>query len=763
MISKRDKLIKQLDKAAELGMPAPASVLLELARQDMDEKLQAADTPIQPEDLPIYSLTQPGAVPAPEVEGLVLTSVGWQKPQLRVHSGGGGGSGVGPPGPPGPQGPQGIQGPPGVDGLDGTNGTDGIDGTNGTNGIDGANGTNGIDGREVLLQAGATYIQWQYTGDVSWTNLIAISAITGPAGADGIDGTNGTNGVDGTNGTNGIDGAPGPNLVSTTTTTNITGILMGDGATVLAAIPGTDYQAPGNYITSLTTDVTASGPGAAVATIANSAVTLAKMADMATASLIYRKTAGNGAPEVNTLATLKTDLGSMPAVAHNLLSTIHGDTLADGVARGDVLYGNPTPAWARLAFPASPIGKVLQATATDIAWSSNPLTIGAAASVAGTNTGDQVIREVLTASRTYYVRTDGHDTASGLNDTSNATTGAFLTIQHAVDIVSTLDISTYVVTIKVADGTYTEAVILKTCTGGLSLGSVIIEGNTATPANVIVTHSGYCFLADNIPTIWVLKGFKTIVTAGVGNACVQASNGSIIWLYNWDFNSSTGSHIVVGADSELVMYSNFSISGGAISFAYCYNGGVLFCRNFTATLSNTPAFTTAFLYGKNNALFYADGMTFAGTGATGSRFSLISGSVIYTNNDVAGINGYLPGNANGTLGAGCGYDNYEQVGGSSGYAGFFGTDPIVKPTALTQTYSTADATLAALTGIGVTNNAAGSGSTVADPESSYTRATQRNNFYALADQLNKLTADHADLAQFVNSLVDKVQALGLVG
>jgi len=38
-------------------------------------------------------------------------------------------------------------------------------------------------------------------------------------------------------------------------------------------------------------------------------VTLAKMANMATASLIYRKTASAGVPEVNTVATLKTDLG----------------------------------------------------------------------------------------------------------------------------------------------------------------------------------------------------------------------------------------------------------------------------------------------------------------------------------------------------------------------------------------------------------------------------------------------------------------------
>lgn len=55
-------------------------------------------------------------------------------------------------------------------------------------------------------------------------------------------------------------------------------------------------------------DITVSGSGATW-TIDNGAVTLAKQANMATASLVYRKTAGSGAPEVNTLATLKTDLG----------------------------------------------------------------------------------------------------------------------------------------------------------------------------------------------------------------------------------------------------------------------------------------------------------------------------------------------------------------------------------------------------------------------------------------------------------------------
>jgi len=54
-------------------------------------------------------------------------------------------------------------------------------------------------------------------------------------------------------------------------------------------------------------DVTSVADGAT--TIANGAVTLAKQANMATASVVYRKTAGDGAPEVQSLATLKTDLG----------------------------------------------------------------------------------------------------------------------------------------------------------------------------------------------------------------------------------------------------------------------------------------------------------------------------------------------------------------------------------------------------------------------------------------------------------------------
>lgn len=114
----------------------------------------------------------------------------------------------------------------------------------------------------------------------------------------------------------------------------------------------------------LSSDVTVADGGAM--TIAAAAVTLAKMANMATASLIYRKTAAAGAPEVQTLATLKTDL--------SLTGTNSGDqtlpTLSSlgAVSTGDSRLSDARPAsdvytWAKAATkPTYSAGEVGAAT-----------------------------------------------------------------------------------------------------------------------------------------------------------------------------------------------------------------------------------------------------------------------------------------------------------------------------------------------------------------------------------------------------------------
>jgi hypothetical protein len=78
----------------------------------------------------------------------------------------------------------------------------------------------------------------------------------------------------------------------------------------------------------LSGDATIDNTGAL--TISDSAVTLAKQADVGTATVFYRKTGGTGAPEVQTLATLKTDLGLIGSNTGDQTITLTGDVTGSG-------------------------------------------------------------------------------------------------------------------------------------------------------------------------------------------------------------------------------------------------------------------------------------------------------------------------------------------------------------------------------------------------------------------------------------------------
>jgi hypothetical protein len=116
-------------------------------------------------------------------------------------------------------------------------------------------------------------------------------------------------------------------LAISAATTGAAGSMSAADKTKLDAITGTNT---GDQTITLTSDVTGTGTGSFATTIANGAVSLAKMANMATASLIYRKTAGAGAPEVNTLATLKTDLGLTGTNSGDQTITLSGDVSGSG-------------------------------------------------------------------------------------------------------------------------------------------------------------------------------------------------------------------------------------------------------------------------------------------------------------------------------------------------------------------------------------------------------------------------------------------------
>jgi hypothetical protein len=258
--------------------------------------------------------------------------------------------------------------------------------------------------------------------------------------------------------------------------------------------------------------------------------------------------------------------------------------------------------------------------------------------------GNLGVRDVLTANRTYYVRSDGNDGNSGLANTSG---GAFLTIQKAIDTVAALDIGIYAVTVQVADGTYTGANVLKNVVGFAAAGNLVIKGNNATPANVVIsTTSADAFTADGITSIWDIKDLKIqTTTSGSG---ISAGNGASVRYGNVNFGACATDHIIANLGATVTAISNYAVSGGAAAHWLSVNGSKISANLVTVTITGTPAFSSAWALSAGVAVITCYGATFSGS-ATGARYSVTGNGYLFTNG--AGAT-YLPGNAAGSTASG---------------------------------------------------------------------------------------------------------------
>lgn len=272
----------------------------------------------------------------------------------------------------------------------------------------------------------------------------------------------------------------------------------------------------------------------------------------------------------------------------------------------------------------------------------------AGSGVVATNTSGAVTvtiassREVLSSNRTYYVRTDGSDSNNGLANTSG---GAFLTVQKAIDVIyATLDLGGKDVTVQVADGTYTGAVLADG--PFIGKGSVTINGNNSTPTNVVFsTTSSSCVTAQNGAFISCTNFKVTTTTSGVG---LLASKKGHVNFSGIDFGTCATHQIRSDDFGSVTATGNYTISGGAATHFNSVSGAIRIQLR-TVTLSNTPAFYIAFCQTLISGLATVNGNTYSGTGATGVRYDITTNGVVYT---AGGGANYFPGNAAGTTATG---------------------------------------------------------------------------------------------------------------
>lgn len=288
--------------------------------------------------------------------------------------------------------------------------------------------------------------------------------------------------------------------------------------------------------------------------------------------------------------------------------------------RGDIITrGSGSPQ--RLALGTS--GFYLKSDGTDAVWAILP-------------------REVLTASRTYYVRNDGSDSNTGLVNSSG---GAFLTIQKAINIALALDFSIFDVTIEIQGSsfprTYTQALIVNNWVGS---GSLTIKGGTGTNTDIVIDGNAGDAITCNGCSNLLLADFK--MTTSSGSALVVRRN-AVVTMARLNFGTITAWHMNLLSGGILGNNgATYTLSGNAAGHYFVASGAYLEIAGVTVS-GGSQAFAAAFAVASQAATMNVTGMTFSGMGAaTGTRYSADTNGVIITGSGASAT--YFPGNVAGS-------------------------------------------------------------------------------------------------------------------
>lgn len=258
------------------------------------------------------------------------------------------------------------------------------------------------------------------------------------------------------------------------------------------------------------------------------------------------------------------------------------------------------------------------------------------------------------SSLTYYVRADGSDSNTGLvNDAS----GAFLTIQKAVDVATKWQRDGYDITIQVGAGTYTGAVIVDG-TGALGAsqsgdaGDLIIVGDTSTPSNVVIsTTSSNAFTVTGPGTQVVIRGFRIATTTS--GSCIVADRGAVVELGSIEFHTCAGSHIIADHGGMVFAFSSdtYEITGAAADYHYrALNHGHIELAGLTIDCNSVSGAFDTFAICLRLGSMLVNGNTYSNSASiTGVYYSATQNSVIDTN---GGGGTYFPGNSAGSTATG---------------------------------------------------------------------------------------------------------------
>jgi len=278
----------------------------------------------------------------------------------------------------------------------------------------------------------------------------------------------------------------------------------------LLGISGTNT---GDQTITLTGPVTGSGTGSFATTITDKAVTLAKMADMATASFLGRNTAAVGVPEVLSIATAKTMLNLSGNNTGDQTITLTGDVTGSGTGSFAATIANKAVTLAKMADIATDSFLGRDTTGTGVVEVLSVSTVKTLLNLTGTNSGDQTI--TLTGDVTGSGTGSFAATLSNTGVTANTYNNVTVDAKGRVTAGSNVAYGTGTVTSVTGSGTIagitltqggTAAAITLTLTGALVATGAAFGSKTATYVLAAPTASAGTpdfrpLVAADIPTL----------------------------------------------------------------------------------------------------------------------------------------------------------------------------------------------------------------------------------------------------------------------
>lgn len=309
-------------------------------------------------------------------------------------------------------------------------------------------------------------------------------------------------------------------------------------------------------------------------------------------------------------------------------------------ASGLFAINNTSPAWSRAGDLAYSYAQILER----LALYPQPVP-GDAGKLARVNSGSSgyelvaqydaiaaLVREKLTAPRTYYASTTGSDANDGLS------VGAPKTLQGAVNAALALDTSGHDTTIQLADGTYAKVVIPRALAGG---GVLTLRGNTSISGAVFIASTE--LYTPGVQATGAAVNLRSVTMSG--HIGVTASAGARVTIdAGCGFGACTYAHIYADGGGTVFGRAPYYIAGGAFFHIIAVDNGYVDVSAVAVTLAGNPVFTGSYICAARGSYVAYYLNTFTGS-AVGTRYLSSAGSGIFVNGGGAS---YLPGNAAGS-------------------------------------------------------------------------------------------------------------------